>query len=406
MRHKISYQEARELLLSCTEPVGTEHIPLDMAGGRVLAEDMTAYEDVPCFERSPYDGYAFRAADSSSAAKKSPAELRIIETVPCGSVPTKKVIAGTAVKVMTGAPIPEGADAVVKYENTEQTGEYVRLFVGAEPGENIVCAGEDTRKGTLLARAGSRVDAGLAGALAAQGICRLEVFRRPRLGLICTGSELVEAWEPVSKGKIRNSSRYILTNLLEKDGCQPEYLGSAGDAVELITEKIRQGLEVCDMIILTGGVSAGEYDLTPTAMEQAGCSILARGVSMKPGMACCFGICGGKLVCGLSGNPAAALTNYHVVVQPAVKKLAGRADLIPEEIQVTLLEPFPKKSPSVRFLRGVLTLGDGVARMHLPEEQSNVAISSYIGCNLMALVPAGSGALEAGTVLKAFVLQP
>jgi len=280
----------------------------------------------------------------------------------------------------------------------------VTVFESLKPGSNIVKRGEDVQQGQVLACAGTVIDAGLAGTLAAQGVAMPMVYRRPVIGLVSTGNEVVEADADLAPGKIRNSNRTTLETVLEGLGCQPRYLGLAGDDVARIRERIEEGLERCDAVLLTGGVSVGDYDLTPDAMEQAGVEVLVRGVNMKPGMACAYGVKDGKLVLGLSGNPASALTNFYAVVLPAVRKLCGRSDAIPAEITVTLASGFRKKSPLTRFLRGTLNLSDGTVRMSLPKEQGNVVLSSTIGCNVMAVVPAGSGPVEAGTSLKGFLL--
>jgi molybdopterin molybdotransferase len=184
----------------------------------------------------------------------------------------------------------------------------------------------------------------------------------------------------------------------------PHYLGLAGDDKQSIADLIRSGIMSCDGIIMTGGVSAGDYDMTPAAMEDAGAEVLVRGVAMKPGMACAYGSLNGKLLFGLSGNPASSLTNFYAVVLPALRKMCGCREPLPRELPVTLAAPFPKKSKTTRFLRGTLDLSDGTARMILSKEQGNAVLSSAIGCNVMALVPAGSGALEKGTILKGFLL--
>lgn len=404
MRNDPDYVTARELLLAAVIPVGAERVPLSRCGGRILAQDLTAEENIPPFDRSPYDGYAFRAADTVGVSKEHPVTLRILEEIPAGSVPTVKVTEGTAVKLLTGAPIPPGADAVTKYEVTEFTGETVTLFTPAESGENIVRTGEDVRKGEILVRCGDVVDPGVAGTLAAQGTALPLVYRVPRIGIVSTGSELTEVEETPGPGKIRNSNRYTLETVLTAIGCEPVYLGLAGDSAEEICALLKKGLAECDAVISTGGVSVGDYDLTPDAMELAGAELLFRGVAMKPGMACAYGVCRGKLICGLSGNPASSLTNFYAVALPALRKLAGRRDYLPEEITVTLSNGFGKKSPATRFLRGRLELKDGTACMTVPKDQGNVVLSSTIGCNMMAVVPAGSGPLAAGTVLKGFLL--
>ena len=398
------YGTARDLLLSRVTPLGAEEIPLTESAGRLLAEDLTAAEDVPPYDRSPYDGYAFRAADTAEASREKPVTLTVQEEVAAGQVPSKPVLPGTAAKVLTGAPIPEGADAVCMFEKTAFTPETVTLFAAFRPGENVVKTGEDVKKGAVLARAGDVIDAGTAGTLAAQGMPRPRVFRRPRVGLISTGDEVTEVEAPAEPGKIRNANRYTLAAALERAGLIPVWLGLAGDDVSRIAALIREGAAACDALVLTGGVSVGDYDLTPAAMEAAGCELLFRGAAIKPGMACAYGLLAGKPVCALSGNPASSLTNFYVIALPALKKLAGCREPVPRTFPVALRNGFGKKSPADRFLRGRLDLSDGTAAMVLPPDQGNVVLSSSIGCDVMALVPAGSGKLEAGTVLKGFLL--
>ena len=210
MRSSIDHVTARDLLMARVSPVGTEQVALSLSAGRVLARDLIAAENIPPFDRSPYDGYAFRAADTEGASREHPVELTVLEEVAAGAVPTRPVTPGTACKILTGAPIPEGADAVRMYERTEFTQGTVRLFAPARPGENIVRAGEDVRAGTVLARSGCVIDAGVAGTLCAQGEALATVYRRARIGLISTGNEVVEADAPLAPGKIRNANRSML----------------------------------------------------------------------------------------------------------------------------------------------------------------------------------------------------
>lgn len=404
MEKNIDYEKARDLMLDHAEPVSIERVSLEECTGRILAQDVVALENVPAFDRSPYDGYAFRAADSACASATDPVTLHVLEEVAAGDVPKQKVTEGTAVKILTGAPIPQGADAVVMYEKTTFTETEVSLTEPVCAGDNIIYAGEDIRKGEMLAEKGSRIDCGIAGTLASQGEFYPKVYKRPRIGLISTGNEVTDSKEEIPAGKIRNTNRYTLAAEVLKNECEPVYLGLAGDSVEEITGMIEKGLETCDALLLTGGVSVGDYDLTPEAMERAGVHILVRGVGMKPGMACAYGEKDGKTVYGLSGNPASALTGFYAVVMPVLRKLTGRKDFIPREIMVTLADDFPKKSRCTRLLRGRMDLSEGVVKMHISEKQGNVVISSAIGCDVLAVVPAGSGPLSAGTVLKGFLL--
>ncbi len=398
------YRSARDLLLALALPVDMERIPLSEAAGRVLARDLTAEESIPPFDASPYDGYAFCAADAEQASREMPVKLRILEEIPAGAVPSVSLTRGTAVKILTGAPLPAGADVVVPFERTEFTQDAVTIFQAAKSGENIVRAGEDVLAGQKLAAAGSIIDAGLAGCLASQGRANVEVFRRPVVGIISTGNEVVEAHETPAPGKIRNSNRHTLETVLWGAGCLPRNLGLAADRAEEICRYIEEGLISCDALLITGGVSVGDYDMTPAAMEMAQVRMLVRGVRLKPGMACAYGEKSGKLICGLSGNPASALTNLYAVVLPAIKKLAGRQNPVPDEFPMILASGFPKKSPVTRLLRGRLNLSEGRALFMLPQEQGNGILSSTIGCNAMAIIPGGSGPVAAGTLLSGFLL--
>lgn len=398
------YKQAMELMLSATLPVGTECVPLSQCGNRVLAQELIARENVPAFDRSPYDGYAFRAADTELASVGNPVVLRVLEEIPAGAVSTKKVVEQTASKVFTGSPIPDGADAVMMYERTEFTEHDVTLFSPVKPGENIVRTGEDVQKGAVLAGCGDLIDPGLAGVLAAQGNAVPCVYKIPRVAVFSTGSELVEAKILPEDGKIRNSNRYMLETALKGIGCESVYFGIAGDSVAEISACLNKALSACDAVVITGGVSAGDYDLTPDAMEASGVRILLRGVDMKPGMACAYGVWNRKPICALSGNPASALTNFYVIAAPVLKKLAGCSRYLPREISLVLPSGYQKKSPRTRFLRGRLRLENGAVCMDLPKDQGNAVLSSAIGCDVMAVIPAGSGPIGPGAVVKGFLL--
>ena len=404
MQRNYSFYEARKALLAAVSPVESETVGLAACGGRVLARDLEAGENIPAFDRSPYDGYAFRAEDTARASRETPVTLGILEEIPAGGVPRQAITAGTAAKVLTGAPIPPGADAVIMFEKTVFSRETVSIFAPCRSGDNIVRVGEDVKKGEILARAGQVIDAGLAGTLAAQGVSEPAVFRRPRVALVSTGSELVEAEEVPGPGQIRNSNRAMLEAALRALGCEPVYYGIAGDRTEEIAALLDSALAECDAVVSTGGVSVGDHDKTPQAMEAAGAELLFHGVDLKPGMACAYGLRDGKLLCALSGNPASSITNFHAIAAPALRKLAGQAEPEGAEIEVTLREGFGKKSPGTRLLRGRLVLEGGKVCMTVPRDQGNVVLSSTIGCNVMAIVPAGSGPLSAGTTLKGFLL--
>lgn len=402
----MDYREARELLLARTAPLErTERAALEQSLGRVLAEDVVARGDVPPFDRSPYDGYAFRAADTRGAGPEAPVTLTILEEVPAGSMWSRPVTPGTATKILTGAPVPPGADAIVKYEDTRFDARQVTLFQEAVPGENIVPRGEDVRAGDLLVPRGTAVDAALMGCLASQGVTRPLVYARPRVGILTTGSELADPEEPLTGGRIVNSNRYTFQAVAAEAGCEPVFLGAPGDTVEAIAAALEDGFARCDAILTTGGVSVGDYDMTPAALDAAGVNTLIREVDLKPGGACAYGERAGKPVFCLSGNPASALTNFYAVALPALRRLRGLGRPHLEELRVRIKTDYPKRSPKTRLLRGRLDLSGGTAWMELAEAQGNGVLHTMIGCDVLAVVPAGSGRLAAGTELDAYRLN-
>ena len=405
METNMEYRAAREYLLEQAAPIGrVERVTLFEADGRVLAEKVYASGDVPPFDRSPYDGYAFRAADTAGADAAHPVTLSILEEVPAGSMWSREVTPGTATKILTGAPIPPGADAVTKYEDTVFTAETVTISEAFSSGDNVIPRGEDVPKGQLLAEAGTVIDSALLGTLAAQGITEPLVYAVPKVGIITTGSELIEPGETFFGGKIVNTNRYTFLAAVRHSGCTPVIIGAPGDDPEDIAGAMNEALSTCDMVISTGGVSVGDYDFTPDAMTRTGAEMLIRTLFLKPGGASAYGIRDGKLLCGLSGNPASALTNFYAVVLPCLRKLRGLREPRLTEISVTLAEDFNKKSPKTRLIRGTLDLTDGTARMHVSKGQGNGVLHSLIGCDLLAEIPAGSPKLPAGTKLSAYLI--
>ncbi|UQZ88922.1 molybdopterin molybdenumtransferase MoeA [Deltaproteobacteria bacterium Smac51] len=404
MEKNIPFEQAREIMLANCPVAGAENAPLSGSMGRILAEDVLAVTDIPPFPRSPFDGYAFRAADSAGASRQNPVTLRIIEEIPAGSTPSKAIIAGTAAKILTGAPIPDGADTVVMYELTEFTDDFVKIFSMAAPGTDIVPAGEDVQAGMVLAKKGDLIDPALAGSLASQGIAAMLVYQRPKVGIISTGSELVEADQPISGGSIRNSNRYALEAACAGIGAEPVYLGRADDNTDEIAALIGKGLESCLMVFTSGGVSVGDYDFTPAAMELAGAEVLVRGLRLKPGGACAYGVKDGRLIFGLSGNPSSAMTNFYAVALPCLRKLCGHRRFLPRMTKVTLIDSFNKKSPNTRIISGRLDISDGTVRMRASVMQGNSILRTLVGCDVMAVIPAGSPPLAAGTVLDAYLL--
>lgn len=417
MLKNCDYKTVRDALLEKVVPVDLEEIPLQDCAGRVLAREILAQSDIPPFDRSPYDGYAFRAEDVAQASGEQPVTLRITDYIAAGDVPHCPVTEGTAAHLMTGAPIPEGADAVLPFEKTRFTEETVTISTPQKPGSNIVYAGEDVRKGQLLCPPGVRIDAGLAGILAGQRVLRPLVYRKPVVAVLSTGTELLEEDEEPSPGRISNTNRYALQAACALAGCTAFYAGTARDDEDEISRFLKKALGSCDAVLISGGVSVGDYDCTPAAMEKAGVRLLARGLSLKPGMAGAYGIYSGEQkeagdagggngipVFGLSGNPAACMTAFYAVVLPVLKKRTGLRQYLPEHVRVRLTEDYSRRNQSARLLRGRIDPGGTVQEMQISPRQGNQMLASFAESNAFAEIPAGAS-LGAGDIADAFLFQ-
>lgn len=398
------YVSVRNLLLERVGKMESESIPLSASLGRILKDDVVSDCNVPPFDRSPYDGFVLLAEDIKEASEDNPVTLRIVEEIPAGSIPYTALSKGLASRIMTGARIPEGGDCVIKFEDTSYNDKTVTFTAPACCGQNIIYAGEDIKDGDTAVRGGYRIDAGALGVISSLGRMYVEVYKKPLVGIISTGSELVEVPEILPAGKIRNSNRYIMDALLKTCGCDSVYLGLADDNVDSISALLETGVKNCDMIIVTGGVSVGDYDLTAEAMENSGFTMLARGADIKPGRACAYAAFGKKIVCGLSGNPASAYTNFYAILRPVINSLAGLNNPLPEEFSLRLLSPIDRLSNHTRFIRGKLEINGDTAGIRPAEFQGNISASSLINCDVMAIIPKGSAGLDKGSILKAFFL--
>lgn len=405
MLKNISVEAALEILLNLPLKPDTEKVSLSDCLGRVLSQDVYASINVPPFDRSPFDGYALRAADTHSASSLSPAVLTIIEEIPAGKEPEHELRPGQAAKILTGAPIPKGADTTIKYEETEFTETEVKINNPLTANENIVFAGEDIPVGTRLAARGTVISAGLMGIFAGQGLNEIGVYKKPTIAILNTGTELTEVGRPLMPAKIYNSNVYTLSAYLLEQGALPFNGGTVEDNPEAIALRIDELLKSSDMVITTGGASVGDYDWAVTAAERTGADILFWKTQMKPGGSIIAAEKGGKLILSLSGNPGAAVLGLFALGLPYIRSLCGRLDLYPEKIKVPLRNDFDKGSSLLRFLRGRLEIIDGTAFFCENEGQGSGAVASLKNCDLLGLIPAGSPPLKAGTLIEAYKLS-
>jgi len=401
---RVSIEEGRDLILEQITCAGTEYVPVEECTGRVLSEDILAKENIPPFPRSPYDGYAFRACDTAGADKEHPVTFTIVEELPAGKAPTKTLNKNEAAKILTGAPVPEGADVIEAFEHTEFTDTTVTVFKAYKPDTNIVPVGEDVKIGQKLLEMGMVLTPSDAGLLAGLGYPEVPVYKKPQAVLISTGSELREPGDELPAGKIRNSSAYALKGYLEKAGAQVRLGGIVVDEAQAVAEKIRKEAEHADIIVTTGGVSVGDYDMVLVALDILGAEILFWKLAMKPGMAFVGAVYEGKLFLGLSGNPSSAAISLFLVGLPGIRKMAGRTEYMTEEIEIALLESFPKRSPARRLIPGKMKIIGGQACLDMKPRQGNGMLHPLHGCDVLAELPAGSPPVTAGEKVRGYVI--
>ena len=392
----ISLEDALTRMTLPLSPLGAERLPLEAALGRTLAVDVTSPLDQPPFDRSPLDGYALRSADLTGADKQHPAVLEVVDTVYAGDEAKIPVRPGQAVRIMTGAMLPPGCDCVVPQEKTDQ-GKPVRVFASLKPFENYVYQGDDYRKGSVLLTAGTRLDAAALGVLASAGLTEVEVCRRPRVGLLTTGDEVVEAGSPRPAGKIYGANQLLLAARLAELGFEFR-AAHRGDDPAAVAEAIGELLAGCDLLITTGGVSVGDKDIFHQALPLLGAEQVFWRVDLKPGTPAMYSVYQDKPILSLSGNPFAAFTTFELLARPLLAILSGEPG--PRWGEGVLDTPFPKASPKRRFIRGRYENG----HITLPEGHSSGLLSSLVGCNCLAELPAGSPPAEVGTRVRILLL--
>ena len=405
MLKNISVDAACDLLFNQPVRHRTETVTLENALNRVVSRDVRVKLPVPPFDRSPYDGYAFRGADTTGATRESPAVLKLTEEIPAGRQPRYAIKPGFAAKILTGAPIPEGADSTIKYEFTEFTESEVRIFEPIVPNTDIVPAGSDVMPGSVLASEGTVITAPFISSFANQGFTGVDVYMKPYITVISTGTELCNAGEPLRPAAIYDSNTHTLSAYLNSMGAAPLNGGVVTDEPELIAERIGLALTDSDMVITTGGASVGDYDWAVKSAELCGAEILFWKTELRPGGAIIVAVKDEKVLLSLSGNPAAAVTGLLRVAAPYIKKLCGRKDCFFPEISVALREPYKKSSPKTRILRGKLEIADTVAYFREGSSQGSESMSSLAGCDLLGEIPIGSPPLPAGTIIKAYRLD-
>jgi molybdopterin molybdotransferase len=405
----LTVEEALDRVLSAFHPLEPETVPILDARGRVLAEDVFADSDIPPHDNSAMDGYAVISSDVKEAGPESPRRLCVIENLAAGYVAERAVKPGTAVRIMTGASVPAGADAVIRFERTKQEGEWVDLFYAPPVGNNIRKAGEDVRAGDLVLRKGALVRPQEVGMLASLGCGQASVVRRPKVAILATGDELAGIDEPLTPGKIRNSNSYSNAAQVLKYGGIPVMLGIAQDKVNDLTAKIRDGLaQGVDLFLTSGGVSVGDFDVVKKVLAAEGEMSFWR-VRMKPGKPLAFGTletADGRRVpmLGMPGNPVSVMVSFEVFARPAILTMLGATNLDKPTVEATLTDEIGSKDGRRHYVRVHVRQVAGSYVASLTGKQGSGILRSMVEANGLAVIPADWPHAPAGSRVTVMLL--
>jgi molybdopterin molybdotransferase len=389
-RTTIPMSEALARVLEAAVPTDrTEHVPLDQSHGRVLADAVVAPADVPPFDRAAMDGYAVIANDTAGASRDAPRTLRRVEVLYAGQVPSRTLAPGECAEIATGAPIPEGADAVVMVEQTENLDGQVRVFSPVSPRQNVGRRGSDMTAGATVLEPGSFLNPSRVGALAAAGVSAVRVYARPVVAILSTGSELVEAGRSLAPGQIYDVNRHTLAAVVTLHGGQPLSLPSAPDTIEELTRVVRD-LPDADLVVFSGGSSVGDRDLVLDVLRAAG-EVLFHGIAVKPGKPTALGRIGARPVLGMPGNPTSCLSNAYLLLAPMLRRIARLPAHRPQTIRARLARRIVSTTDRHQFY--TVRLEDGAA---VPAFKGSGDITSMAHADGYIEIPAGTPAVEAG----------
>ncbi len=391
----IKVEEAQKVILGNIRSSGSEEITILESMGRTISKDYCSKDDIPPFDNSAMDGYAVSSSEVAGANRQKPVILDVIEDLPAGRVAKREIKKGQGIRIMTGAPIPCGADAVIMVEKTQADGGKVKIFESAKAGENIRCAGEDIKRGELVLRKGKIIGPAEIGILASLGVKSVEVAKSPGVGILATGDELVEIEEDLTAGKIRNSNSYSLSGQVKKAGGIPHHLGIVSDDKSEIRRKIEEGLEN-DILLISGGVSVGEYDYVKEVMADLNGRIEFWKVAIRPGKPLVFGVINGKPVFGLPGNPVSSMVSFEVFVRPAILKMLGQKGDNRREVDAILEESIKKKKDFKYFLRAKTEWKGGEYRTKTTGPQGSGILKSMALANSLIILSEGEEFVEKG----------
>jgi molybdopterin molybdotransferase len=382
-------------------------VPLDDALDSVLAEPIVAPLDIPPWINSAMDGYAARGADVRGASETRPVRLRVVEQLPAGSFPTRSLGPGEVARIYTGAPLPEGADTVIRQEDTDYGAETVTIVRDRDVGVNIRRAGEDIRKGSTVLAPGMELGPAHLGVLASLAVAHPMVYRRPRVAILGGGDEIVDVDQPeeiLSGRKIASSNTHTLIALVRLAGGEPVSLGIARDTPASLREHLRRALD-CDLLVTSAGISVGEHDYVRAVLDELGAEQRFWKLRMRPGAPVGFGLLGEIPWIGLPGNPVSTMVTFELFVRPAIRRMCGRALPFRRCAPVRALEPISLKPKLQHFLRAVVTEGPGGAEARLTGPQGSGILTSMVLANALLVIPEGQFETPSGAMVSALRLD-
>lgn len=400
-RQPIPVEEAVKKVHQFQKHGQVEWVPLKNSLGRWIAEDILADHDVPAFDRSPYDGFALRAEDTKDASSEHPVEFEVIDHIGAGIVSAKTIGPFQAIRIMTGAKIPKGANVVIMLELTktfEKDGKsMMSLKRPLKKGDNISRQGEETLKGNVMIKKGSKVTPGVTAILATFGYAVVPVVKKTVIGIISTGTELLQVSDAMVDGKIRNSNLSMVYAQVLEAGGEPLDLGGVSDDFDQSYEAVKAALSKVDMLITTGGVSVGDFDFLPAIYEKLGADVLFNKVAMRPGsVTTVAALPNGQLLYGLSGNPAACFVGFELFVKPIIYKWCLKENPFPVFAEAKLTHDFPKANPFTRFVRASLDFAGSQLSVTPTGLDKSSAVTSIAHADCFIVLPGGTRGFSAG----------
>jgi molybdopterin molybdotransferase len=382
-------------------------VPLDDALESVLAEDVVSRLDIPPWTNSAMDGYAVRGADVIGASEAQPVRLRVVEQIPAGRFPQRAIGSGECARIFTGAPLPAGADSVIRQEDTDLGGELVAVFKDRDAGGNFRQAGEDIRKGSTVLPAGTALGPAQLGVLASLAVGHPLVYRRPRVAILGSGDEIVDLDQPeeiLAGRKIASSNTHTLLALVRASGGEPINLGIASDTPESLRSHVQAALE-CDLLVTTAGISVGEHDFVRQVLEELGGELRFWKLRMRPGAPVGFGLLGEVPWIGLPGNPVSTMVTFELFVRPAIRKMMGHHLPFRRTVPARAAEAIGVKPKVQHFLRGIVNQTPQDLEVRLTGPQGSGILTSMVHANALVIVPEGQFETPAGATIPVLVLD-